>query len=290
MLVRGSASRSRHRVTATRLAVAFASVLVVVAPTAAARREREGLLPPQNPDYSLAAGRYLPGACAGVRDYSSACMSESIGMINAGRRSEALGPLLLPSNWTRLSVARQLFVLTDLERTARGLDPEAGLVATWSQDAQAGAMAGRDPSGPPGAGALWAGGEPNAIIVIDDWIYEDGRFRDGFSENLDCTATIGWGCWMHRDILLQDGAARCDSHCAVGAGFSPVGYRGGGALIGHESYAELLGPDARAGSLTFSWDSELIRLPACERDGDSCSWAGSPIVAGDSVRIERKGA
>ena len=89
--------------------------------SAHARSPRTGILPPDNPQYSLAVLEYLWPMCSDVRDYSAACMEPSLAMLNAGRLSEQLGPVMLPSNWPRLTVAEQLFVLTELERTARGL-------------------------------------------------------------------------------------------------------------------------------------------------------------------------
>lgn len=267
---------------------AIAACVAMAVETAGARTRRIGILPPQHPAYSLAVGRYLPTGCSGIHDFSVRCMNESVGMINAGRRSEGLGPLLLPSNWTRLTVARQLFLLTNLERTARGLNPEAGLVPSLSTLAEAGAAAGRDPEGGSDANALWAGGEPNSIVVVADWIYEDGLFRDGTSENLNCSASDPAGCWTHRDVLLQYGHSTCGSHCAVGAAFSPGGYRSGEIAVGTESYAEILGRDGAAQAPSFTWASELPALPSCERHGDTCPWTGSPILAGNGLRLVRR--
>lgn len=262
------------------LAVGLA--LVVLAATAAARSPRTALLPPANPQYSLAVGEYLPISCSGVHDYGEACTRESLGMINAGRRHEGLGPVLLPSNWVRLTIAQQLFVLTELERTARGLSADSALEARWNAVAVAGAEAGHDPTGGDGSAALWAGGEPNSIVVMADWVYEDGRFANGFTENLSCSASDESGCWQHRDILLHHGTSgSCGSRCAVGAGYSPYGYRQA-VDTGSDSYAEVF---ARTddGAQTFSWAAERQLLPACEQSGNSCPWAGSPIETANGI-------
>lgn len=263
---------------------------------ASARSPQAGILPPDNPQHSLAVLEYLWPMCSGAHDYSLGCLEPSLAMLNAGRLSEHLGPVLLPSNWQQLTVAEQLFVLTELERTARGLPPDTGLAADWDAAAQAGADTGQDPThGGGGAGgfvAVWAGGEPNPIVVMADWIYADGLFPDGSSQNLGCTATASTGCWSHRDIVLHDSAATaCHGHCAVGAAFSATGYSGGSASR-HESYAEIFGVDNGTGSdpLEFTWASERTQLPTCEQTGDSCSWSGIKVATASGIASAHGGS
>ena len=253
-------------------------------PLTARAGEPHAIVPPSNPQYSVDVGRYNPSGCSGVSDFSGNCLRESLGMINAGRKGEGLGPLLLPANWQALTVAQQLFVLTELERGARGLPIDTGLYAGLNDDAVSGADAGRDPTGG-GIAALWAGGEPNSIVVMADWIYEDGLFSDGFAENLNCTAAAPVGCWQHRDILLHDSASGlCSDQCAVGAGYSPGGYSGAAAAgTGSDSYAEVFAGKA-SGAQTFSWSSELAQLPLCERSGDSCGWTGRPVATTSGIQ------
>lgn len=268
------------------LATLVVWLAVAALPAAAgARSARAVILPPSNPQYALGVGKYVPSICGGVRDFSSACVKESLGMINAGRQSEALGPLRLPANWQTLTVSQQLFVLTELERTARGLPADGGLSAGLNSIAVSGADAGQDPSGGgSGLEALWAGGEPNTIVVMADWIYEDGLFASGFTENLNCSASTPSGCWQHRDILLHDGVSgSCGVRCAVGAGYSPSGYSGATtAGTGHDSYAEVF--TRGGGTDTFSWAAELKQLPACEQTGDTCAWSGSPVATTSGIR------
>lgn len=283
--------RSRLLALLAGLALAVAAAASVLPATANAGGGRSGILPPHNPKTSLAADEYLPMICAGAGDYTPACLESSLAMLNAGRRSEQLGPLMLPDNWEQLTVPEQLFMLSELERTARGLPADSGLAADWNAAAQSGADSGHDPtsagSGAHGFQAVWAGGEPNPIVVVSDWVYADGVFPDGSSENLDCSAHHGAGCWSHRDVLLHDSAAAaCGSHCAVGAGFSAGGFAAGGARFGHQSFAEVFGlndannPDP----LVFTWAAERRQLPACELVGDSCSWAGIPIATAAGIR------
>lgn len=271
-------------------------MLVAVLATAAfpavahARAARAAILPPANPRYSVAIGRYNPSDCSDVTDFSDACLRESLGMVNAGRKGEGLGPLLLPANWRSLTVAQQLYMLTELERGARGLPIDRGLFTALNGAAVSGADAGKDPSG--GAiAALWAGGEPNSIVVMADWIYEDGRFADGSAENLNCTTASPSGCWQHRDIVLHGGASGlCGDQCAVGAGYSPNGYSGAAATGSRsDSYAEVFARGA-GGSETFTWAAELGQLPQCERAGDSCTWAGSPVATASGIETVRPAA
>jgi len=242
------------------------------------------ILPPANPQYSLGIGRYLPSTCTAVTDFSGPCLSASLAMINAGRQAEDLGPLVLPANWQVLSVSQQLYVLTELERSARGLPIDGGLSAGLNAAAVSGADAGRDPTGS-GIAALWAGGEPNSIVVVADWIYEDGFFTDGFAENLNCTAATPSGCWQHRDILLHDSnSSPCGTRCDVGAGYSPNGYGGAASAgTGSDSYAEVFAARA-SGTETFSWAAEKPQLPSCEQAGDTCSWAGRPVATTSGIK------
>lgn len=242
-----------------------------------------GLPPPRNPKYSLAIDQNQTPKCTGVHDYSAICLDQSVAMLNAGRRSEQLGPLVLPRNWERLTVPQQLFVLTDLERTARGLPPDTGLASDWNAAADAGAKAGKDPTrggaGAKGFGSVWAGEDHNPIGAMLAWIYDDAFFPDGASNNLACTRSIKWGCWGHRDIELHDSAVfSCESVCAIGAAYSPTGYKAFGSS--HPSYAEVFGEDAgdNPDPLVFTWTSELRQLPACERTGDACAWKGRPLL------------
>ena len=56
-------------------------------------------------------------------------MQWSCASIDAARRREGVGPMVLPSNVQRLTTAEQLFIVIDLERVDRGLAPYLGLTA-----------------------------------------------------------------------------------------------------------------------------------------------------------------
>jgi len=55
------------------------------------------------------------------------CTQYLLHIINAARKRENVKPMVLPTNWYSLSAGEQLFVLADLERTARGLPPYLGI-------------------------------------------------------------------------------------------------------------------------------------------------------------------
>jgi hypothetical protein len=263
----------------------FAALAVPLCCACFAGVARGALLPPRNPAHSLRLDEHVRPDCSGVHDYTATCLDESVAMLNAGRRNEGLGPLVLPRNWIRVTVPEQIFVLTELERTARGLQPDTGLAADWNAAAARGADAGSDPTSD-GAGAhgflsIWAGGQQNAIVATVDWVYDDALFPDHSSRTLGCSPGVTSGCWGHRDAILRDTAATaCGHRCAVGTGYSPNGFASTGSGQGHESYAAVFGIDGgdNPDPLMFRWASELRWLPACERAGDSCSWAGQPLV------------
>jgi hypothetical protein len=272
------------------------SAAAVLPAAGSARTPRGGILPPANPQYSLAVLQYLWPSCSGAYDYSSACLETSLAMLNAGRLNEQLGPVVLPANWQQLTVAQQLFVLTELERTARGLPADTGLAADWDAAAQVGADAGQDPtsggSGAHGFQAVWAGGQPNPIVVMTDWVYADGVFPDGASQNLGCSGSTTSGCWSHRDTVLHDSAATaCHAHCAVGAAFSTNGFAGGEAGR-RESYAEIFGIGGGNSSdpLDFTWATEQQQLPTCERTNDSCGWAGIKVATASGIKTADSGS
>jgi hypothetical protein len=266
-------------------------------PVSSSASSARGVLPPDNPQNALAVLEMLWPQCTSTEDYSQSCLQGSLAMLNAGRLSEQLGPVMLPSNWSQLTVAQQLFTLTELERTARGLPADSGLAADWDAAAQAGAEAGQDPtrggSGANGFRAVWAGGEPNPIVVMADWVYADGIFPNGDSQNLGCSSSDHARCWSHRDAVLHDTAsAACASRCAMGAGFSVDGYSGG-ELGRRESYTEIFSVDGanNPDPLDFTWSSEQEQLPSCERGaGDSCSWTGIPVATASGIRDVHSGS
>ena len=136
---------------------------------------------------------------------STTCTDEVVQATDTARAQEGLGPLHLPGDFSVLSPAEQLFVLTDIERVDRGLPPVVGLDPTLSVDAAGGAVANTDPSPtqvPSGMGLIawgsnWAeNGNPLGSNYF--WMYDDGEG----SGNIDCTPSNTAGCWGHRENIL----------------------------------------------------------------------------------------
>jgi hypothetical protein len=208
------------------------------------------ILPPYNPPANIPPQPDILAACSSTTyDDSPRCVSSSLAAIDNARRPEGLPAMALPGNWTQLTPAEQLFVVTDLERTARGLAPLSAMATAPDESALAGADAGVDPSPPAGFpfsqwAANWAGGMGNPLEAIYFWMYDDGPG----SSNLDCTPGNESGCWGHRDKVLM--ALSCRP-CVMGAGFAPGGWRGG------PSWAELLIDTAGAPASVFTWQQEL---------------------------------
>jgi hypothetical protein len=137
---------------------------------------------------------------------SAACDAQALSLIDSARSGEGLGPLALPSDYSSLSTAQQLFVVTNAERTARGLPAFSSLTAALDSRALAGAQATQDPTGP--SGVSWASnlawGLATPLAADFEWMYDDGVG----SSNVDCTSGNTSGCWGHRhDILVPWGGS-----------------------------------------------------------------------------------
>jgi hypothetical protein len=137
--------------------------------------------------------------------------------IDRARLREGLGAMRLPRDFASLTPVEELFVLTNLERTSRGLWPLWGISAALDGDAAAGARAHADPvyRGGVAWGSNWASGTDPAQAMWG-WMYADGPGPGG--ENLDCPPGGGGGCWGHRHNVLGQ--------------YGPYGLFGGAAVAG----------------------------------------------------------
>ena len=256
-----------------------------------------GMLPPSNPQTNLqptpnflSSGNCRPNAtatpCANpcvqlagagssaqvvfpAYSGSSTCTSYILRAINTARAHEQLPALILPSNFYALSPQERVFVIVDLERTARGLPPYLGLNRQLHAAAQAAAVqgvdpsmatnfrAGRDPENVLGMGSTFASGY-NALVADYVWMYEDGWGGSASTTpNVDCTSLFALGCWGHRDELLgYDGTSdagvglHCTT-CEMGTGFALV--QGTGSFT---SLIEL--PAARPPHMYFTWAKDVL--------------------------------
>ena len=165
---------------------------------------------PANP-----ANNVLPGTpfnCAGLNppnspnDTSAACTNSALYNIDVGRIAEGLGPMYLPTNWAGLTLPEQNLAIVNLERTARGLPSEYGLVNCMNADAQTGSNTGNDPvdtcPAPYGGKNVGLGNWANigTPLQADFYlVYDDGLN----SPNVQCTPADQSGCWGHREDILN---------------------------------------------------------------------------------------
>jgi len=163
------------------------------------------ILPPTSPAANIAESPNFAATCRQTGTESAPCIAATEQATAAARAIEGLGAMVLPSDYTALSPAEQLFVLTDIERVDRGLPPVVGMVAQLDTDAQNAAAANTDPtpaSVPPGTTVTrWASnwGEGAGPLGSNyNWLYDDGPG----SGDIDCSAANPGSCWGHRDNIL----------------------------------------------------------------------------------------
>ncbi len=212
----------------------------------------------------------FPNPCVGVdqagapvfliNDRAPSCTQYVLRAIDRARRLEGVAPMVLPSNWYRLSTAQQLFVVIDLERVDRGLAPYVGMNAALDASAQRAALASRDPDVATGfamsaMGSTWA--SAGSVLEADfSWLYNDGWGGTASqTSNYDCTSAGASTCWGHRKILLGAYTGLGCRTCELGTGFAVV--------HGSSSYTVLVErPISRAPFTSFSWARNVVPLLA----------------------------
>jgi len=234
---------------------------------------------------------------------SPTCVAAYVDSFDAARAKEHVGPLILPSNWDKLSNPRQQFVLVNLERTARGESPLVGMIAGLSTWALIGANDGTDPPvsdaalrfltarygtyEDPAAGGYWDASTGSPLLPLWIMLYADacgpttiqnsGNGACGPQNDGSAGLTPSWG---HRDRILYHNT---NSDCFRTKTFNApcLGYFG--AALGTHGIAAMIAsgrwgssPSWRRPPTTFTWASELPYLPACERHGDTCPEARIP--------------
>ena len=198
-----------------------------------------------------------------------ACTNYVLGAINVARQTEGLAPMTLPSNWYTLNVTEQLFVIADLERTARGLPPYLGLNAVLSASAQHAAQSNSDPGaasgyamstdaqGFPAMGGTWSSGI--SVLAADYfWMYSDGwGGSSSMTSNIACTSASSTGCWAHRDELLgydpnfNPGVGLDCATAQMGTGYAVVN--------GSSSFVDLIeAPKGTIPPMSFTWAQDVV--------------------------------
>lgn len=205
---------------------------------------------------------------------SKACTKLLLAAINKAQASEHLRGFTLPSNYFRLSVASQVFVLVNLIRISLGIPPILGLSSALNAQAVSAASKAEDPvfktsygpvqvwyppsGGRYAFGGAWAGDSVNAAAAIFGWFYDDGWGGKNNTWNFECTSPTSSGCWGHRDELLGEWAGTNCAQCVAGSGYvSPA------ARNWRESYDFLVVRPTHPVPLTFTWDRNVLPyLPA----------------------------
>ena len=218
------------------------------APAPAAAPARVVTTPPDPGQNIAPSPNFLASCSSTVYDDSPGCVDPTVQAINNARAHEGVGALALPSNWAQLSAQEQTFVLTNLERTARGMAPLSEMATGLEGAAQQGASSSQDPAPPAGYpftqwGSNWAGEMGNPLEAFYYWMYDDGPG----SSNIECTPSNSSGCWGHRHNVLL--ALACHP-CVMGAGYDAHGYQGTPSLT------ELLVDTSGAPAADFTWAQE----------------------------------
>ncbi len=226
-----------------------------------------GIVPPSEPAQNIPPSPNFLANCQGAYyDDSTGCVGAVVQAIDNAREHEGLAGMTLPTNWYQLSPDDQMFVATNLERTARGLPALSGLASALDQASQAAASRNADPSPPNGYpwsawGGNWAGAMGNPLEAMYYWMYDDGLG----SSNIDCTPQNTSGCWGHRNNVLLE--MTCQP-CLMGAGLDATAWQG------YPSWTELLVDTTGGSALDYSWSQVVAYLPSSSAN----SGLSSPAV------------
>ena len=213
----------------------------------------QGTIPPNNPSSNILPNPDFLQSCSSSQyDNSQGCEQSVLQAIDNARAVEGLPDMGLPTDWFSLSPAEQLYVATNLERTARGLPALSGMATLLDQAALDGAEQSSDPEPPSGFpwtswGSNWAGAIGSSLEAIYFWMYDDGEG----SSNVDCTSSNTSGCWGHRDTILMN--LTCQP-CVMGAALDAVGYQG------YPSWAEILVDTSVSAQMDLLWSEVVPKL------------------------------
>jgi hypothetical protein len=186
--------RGRRRV-AILLPIGVMIIGSVTAGLTATPAGADGILPPANPGSNIA-----PSSGGWLSSIDAARAQEGVGTMDISEA--ALGSL---------PPAEQMFAVVNLERMDRGLPPINDMTAQLDSYAQAGANGNTDPPIPSSVtnagpitfgGSLWAGA---SSVLADDYymMYDDG-YGGAATTNYACSLATPSGCWIHRDIILNE--------------------------------------------------------------------------------------
>ena len=148
--------------------------------------------------------RKLPLACQ-TDPAGEECVNAGVYYLDKARAKLGEHAYALPADFPSLGPARQMFILTNLDRIAYDLPPITGLTDALNHDAYVTGIKQESdplPSDPTGEinewTSNWAGGFENAPLAYEAWMYDDGLG----SSNVDCTPSYRSACWGHRHDIL----------------------------------------------------------------------------------------
>ncbi|MDE3082434.1 MAG: hypothetical protein KGJ39_03335 [Acidobacteriota bacterium] len=188
---------------------------------------------------------------------SRACTNYVLAAINSARAIEHIAPMVLPSDWYSLSVTEQLYVVINLERTARGLPAYVGLTRGLDTSARAGAIKNVDPWFVRGVAysrftSILADASPSPLAADYVWMYNDGWGGSlAATSNVDCTSAQAPACWGHRTNILGGYIGPFCHNCQMGVAFR--NNQGTGAYA-----AIFVKPRGRLAPMYFTWSRDVV--------------------------------
>lgn len=223
--------------------------------TTASATEPHPLLPPHHPG----------------GNFRLASLTHVLASIDAARASEeGLGPLRFDAaRFARLDVAEQVFVLSNLERTSRGLPAAVALTRRLDLVAQTAASRDADPTDRGHSyWSIWSSAPASlgqtSFFTDFGWMYDDGPPPQYIFRNVDCSHAGQAGCWGHRDNILVRPAHRsgtCRSELVAGTAYAPRSSDGPSVTEIFET--SCLGVH-RATVLTWRHAVSLLKIPPAE--------------------------
>jgi hypothetical protein len=264
--------------------------VLLATPTAAAATApaAAAILPPSNP----------------VANIVPASVTNFLSSINAGRADEGVAPMQFnQGEFDALTIPEQVFVLSNLERTGRGLPPISAMTNQLNNAAAAGAEAGDDPPNPKvlttggtdeQGGSIWIGDTSSSLVADYVWMYEDGLGSASTTPtyNIDCSSgllgTLLGNCWGHRDIILTQ-YSNCSllgllggpaQTLVMGAAYDATGYDGGPSIAA--VFAGTCGPAPTDETFTWAQAEAMIFGPIAgiaSMPNGSGFWLASPTGA-----------
>lgn len=191
-----------------------------------------------SPDYTQSCSPSGP-------DTSLECSQVVLQAIDNARAKEHLGPMVLASNFGKLSAGEQLFVAINQERVDRHLPAISGVSTALTAVADGGAAKGTLPADPGSSfshvDTEWVGAVANALDALYQWMYEKGSG------------------WADRHQVLDDFGS--GGTVVMGASFNPTG-DSDPTDKGGTSLAAVLAVADSPGTLTYSWTQAQTDLAA----------------------------